>query len=40
VYLVKQGDQIAMRFLVRRVGADAVEIEDLSDSTPISLGLR
>ena len=40
VYLVKEGDQIAMRFLVRRVGADAVEIEDLSDSTPISLGLR
>jgi hypothetical protein len=40
VYLVREGDQIAMRFLVRRVGTDAVEIEDLSDSTPISLGLR
>jgi hypothetical protein len=40
VYLVREGDQIAMRFLVKRVGVDAVEIEDLSDSTPISLGLR
>ncbi len=29
-----------MRFLVKRVGADAVEIEDLSDSTPIRLALR
>jgi hypothetical protein len=37
---VRQGDQIAMRFLVKRVGVDAVEIEDLSDSTPIRLGLR
>jgi hypothetical protein len=40
VYLVREGDQIAMRFLVRRVATDAVEIEDLADSTPISLGLR
>lgn len=40
VYLVKEGEQIAMRFLVKRIGADAVEIEDLSDSTAITLGLR
>lgn len=40
VYLVKEGEQIAMRFLVKRIGADAVEIEDLSDSTPLTLGLR
>jgi hypothetical protein len=40
VYLVKEGEQIAMRFLVKRVGADAIEVEDLSDGTPITLGLR
>jgi hypothetical protein len=40
VYLVREGDQIAMRFLVKRVGVDAIEIEDLSDSTPINLGLK
>jgi hypothetical protein len=40
VYLVKEGEQIAMRFLVTRIGADAIEVEDLADSTPIRLGLR
>ncbi len=40
VYLVKEGEQIAMRFLVKRIGADAIEIEDLADSTPIRLALR
>jgi hypothetical protein len=40
VYLVKEGEQIAMRFLVKRIGADAIEVEDLSDSTSITLGLR
>jgi hypothetical protein len=40
VYLVKEGEQIAMRFLVTRIGADAVEVEDLVDGTPLTLGLR
>jgi hypothetical protein len=40
VYLVKEGEQIAMRFLVTRIGADAIEVEDLGDSTRLSLGLR
>lgn len=39
VYLVHEGEQIAMRFLVKRIGADAIEIEDLADSTPLRLGL-
>jgi hypothetical protein len=37
---VKEGEQIAMRFLVTRIGADAIEVEDLGDSTRLSLGLR
>jgi hypothetical protein len=40
VYLVKEGEQIAMRFLVKRIGADAVEVEDLSDSAPLTLALH
>jgi len=39
VYLVHEGEQIAMRFLVKRIGVDAIEIEDLADSTPLRLGL-
>jgi hypothetical protein len=40
LYLVREGEQIAMRFLVKRIGADAIEVEDLADSTPLRLGLR
>ena len=40
IYLVKEGEQIAMRFLVKRIGVDAIEIEDLADSTPLRLAMR
>jgi hypothetical protein len=37
VYLVGEGDQIALRFLVKRVGADSVEVEDMTDGTTVTL---
>jgi hypothetical protein len=40
LHLVKEGEQVALRFLVRRVGADVIEIEDLSDDTVLRLPLR
>lgn len=40
LYLVREGEQIALRFLVKRIGADAIELEDLADGTPVRLGLR
>jgi hypothetical protein len=40
VYLVRDGDQIALRFLVRRVDADGVEVEDLVDESLLRLPLR
>jgi Tfp pilus assembly protein PilP len=40
VYLVKEGEQIAFRFLVTRIGADAVELRDLAHDSTFSLALR
>jgi hypothetical protein len=40
VHLVREGDQVALRFLVRRVDADGVEVEDLTDERLVHLPLR
>jgi hypothetical protein len=40
VYLVREGEQIALRFLVDRIGADAVQLRDLTNDGTIVLALR
>jgi hypothetical protein len=40
VYLVKEGEQIAFRFQVARIGADAVELRDLAHDSTFTLALR
>lgn len=40
VFLVKAGEQIALRFLVREIGRDVVAVEDLTDGTVLRLPLR
>jgi hypothetical protein len=40
VLLLKVGDQIMSRFRIAAIGADAVEVIDTVDNTPIRLGLR
>ena len=40
VYMVKEGDQIAFRFQVARIGADAVELRDLAHDATFTLALR
>jgi hypothetical protein len=40
VYLVREGDQIGLRFLVDRIGADAVHLRDLANDGAIVLPLR
>jgi Tfp pilus assembly protein PilP len=40
VYLVREGEQIALRFLVDRIGADAVQLRDLANDGTIVLALR
>jgi len=40
VYLVREGEQIALRFLVDRIGADAVQLRDLASDGTIVLTLR
>jgi hypothetical protein len=40
VYLVGEGDQMALRFLVKRVGADSVDVEDMTDGTVVTLAWR
>jgi hypothetical protein len=40
VWLLKVGDEIQSRFRIAAIGADAVELIDTADSTPVRLGLR
>jgi hypothetical protein len=40
VYMVKEGEQIAFRFQVARIGADAVELRDLAQDATFTLALR
>jgi hypothetical protein len=40
LYLVREGEQIALRFLVVRVSDDAVELRDLVSDDTFSLSLR
>ena len=40
VYLVKEGEQIAFRFQVSRIGADAAELRDLAHDSTFTLALR
>jgi hypothetical protein len=40
VYLVGEGDQMALRFLVKRVGVDSVEVEDMTDGSVVTLAWR
>jgi hypothetical protein len=40
VLLLKVGDRIASRFRIDAIGADAVEIVDTADNTPIRIGMK
>ena len=40
LYLVREGEQIALRFLVTGISADAVELQDLATDSTLRLPLR
>jgi hypothetical protein len=40
LYLVREGEQMALRFLVLRIGTDAVELRDLATDDTFQLALR
>jgi hypothetical protein len=40
LYLVREGEQMALRFLVLRIGTDAVELRDLATDGTFQLALR
>ena len=40
LYLVREGEQIALRFQVVRIGADAVELRDLVNDETFPLVLH
>jgi hypothetical protein len=40
LYLVREGEQIALRFQVLRIGSDVVELRDLATDDPFQLALR
>jgi hypothetical protein len=40
LFLVHEGEPIALRYQVQRIGADAVELEDLAAGTTLRLALR
>jgi hypothetical protein len=40
IFLVKEGESVTSRYRVAKISADAVELTDLSDNTPLRLALR
>jgi hypothetical protein len=40
LFLLREGQQMALRFLVTRIGEDAVELRDLATDTTFRLGLH
>lgn len=40
LFLVKEGGSVTSRYRVTRIGADAVELEDLMDGTALRIGLK
>ena len=40
IFLVKEGDNVTLRYRVARISPDAVELTDLTDNTPLRLALR
>jgi len=40
LFLVHEGEAVALRYQIRRIGADGVEIEDLAAGTTLRLALR
>jgi hypothetical protein len=40
LYLVREGEQMALRFQVLRIGTDAVELRDLATDDTFQLALR
>jgi hypothetical protein len=40
IFLVKEGDSVTLRYRVAKISADAVELTDLTDDTPLRLALR
>jgi hypothetical protein len=40
LFLVKEGEQLALRYQVTKVSADVVEIEDLAENRTLRLALR
>ena len=39
LFLVHEGEPVALRYQVRRIGADGVELEDLAAGTTLRLTL-
>jgi hypothetical protein len=40
VFLVREGERLALRFQVKRIGADAVELDDLAAGETFRIALR
>ena len=40
IFLVKEGDSVTLRYRVAKISADAVDLTDLTDDTPLRLALR
>jgi hypothetical protein len=40
IFLVKEGENVTLRYRVAKISADAVELTDLTDNTPLRLALR
>jgi hypothetical protein len=40
IFLVKEGESVTLRYRVAKISADAVELTDLTDNTPLRLALR
>ena len=40
IFLVKEGDNVTLRYRVAKISTDAVELTDLTDNSPLRLALR
>src|SRR5262245_2367987 len=40
IFMVKEGDSVTARYRVAKISADAVELTDLTDNSPLRLALR
>jgi|KBSSwiStaDraftv2_1062776.scaffolds.fasta_scaffold14410_2 hypothetical protein len=40
IFIVKEGESVTLRYRVAKISAEAVELTDLNDNTPLRLALR